>query len=120
MAADPPTFVMPRRPSLRDQAVRVLSLSRVETWSPLANLLADDVASAVATFLAVLLLVRQGVIEIRQDHPFGWIQVRQTSNQPADLRALDVQSRAGARKLLLARTPTSYYQERLIAHVCSR
>jgi segregation and condensation protein A len=64
------------RPAVRERAMLLLEATAVDAWVPLAPLLGRDVPAAVATFLAVLLLVRLAILAVRQPGPYADIELR--------------------------------------------
>lgn len=64
------------RPSLRERVAVLLDALPDQRWRPIAHLVGADVATAVATFLALLILVRHGVAEIRQRTAYAPLEVR--------------------------------------------
>jgi segregation and condensation protein A len=78
------------RPRLRE-CLRLLARSlRAGAWTRLDRQLGPDVATRVATFLALLLMVRRGLAEVQQPHPFATLRARV---QPGSVGGL-VSSRA--------------------------
>ncbi|HZU04847.1 MAG TPA: segregation/condensation protein A [Chloroflexota bacterium] len=80
----PTTVVEPAaRPAVRERAALLLRATTRDTWVPLAPLLGPDVPTAVATFLAVLLLVRLAVLAVRQPGPYAGIELRRLAQEVA-------------------------------------
>jgi segregation and condensation protein A len=80
------------RPTLQERAHVVFSALEGDTWLALDEVLGPDVPVAVATFLAVLALVRRGLVLVRQAESTAPLEVRRQPNAPAvlgDLGALD-------------------------------
>jgi chromatin segregation and condensation protein Rec8/ScpA/Scc1 (kleisin family) len=64
------------RPTLRERADFLVSSVPADAWRSFYDLLGADVPTAVATFLALLALVRQGVLLVRQDGACGALELR--------------------------------------------
>lgn len=75
---DAPTLDRSPRPTLRERAHAVLTNLAPGEWQPLASLLGTDVVTAVATFLAVLALVRRGLLAVRQRQVYGPAEISRT------------------------------------------
>lgn len=73
------------RPSLRGRASQLLRAVSADGWQPLRPLLGDDVSTAVATFLALLVLVRHAILEVRQTETYAWLELRRGPGDPAGL-----------------------------------
>lgn len=73
------------RPTLRARVDAVLAGVCREAWRPVAPLLGRDVSTAVATFLALLILVRYAIVEVRQEAPYGLLEARRGPGDPAIL-----------------------------------
>ena len=78
------------RPSLRERAMVLLESVPVDCWRPLAQLLGDELPAVVATFLAVLALVRRGSLDVRQMSVYGPIELRRTLSGPDSLSEVDL------------------------------
>ena len=86
---DAPSLAAPNRPALRERVALLLQAVSRDVWTPLSELLGGDVPTAVATFLAVLLLVRRGVVEIQQASAYVSVELRRTAVDSAVLSGLD-------------------------------
>ncbi len=75
-AEEPGTIELPERPSLRERAEVLLELARPRGWVTLDGVLGDDVPTVVATFLALLVLTRRGLVEVKQDRAYGRLAIR--------------------------------------------
>jgi segregation and condensation protein A len=73
------------RPTLQERAEVVFATARADSWLPLGRVLGPDVPTAVATFLAVLALVRRGVLLVRQTDCRACLQVRRAATAPPAL-----------------------------------
>jgi segregation and condensation protein A len=81
-----PTDSLPpnTRPTLRARARYLLDQTSVSDWRSLESLLGCGVPSAVATFLAVLVLVRAGLLFVRQPEAAGLPEVRRVAGAEVD------------------------------------
>lgn len=77
-----------RRPTLQERAQIVFAAVTVDGWHPLGGLIGADVPTAVATFLAVLALVRRGLVLVRQADPSGPLEIQRPATAPATLSDL--------------------------------
>jgi segregation and condensation protein A len=77
------------RPRLEDRLRLLLRAVHRGAWTRLGRLLRGDVPTAVATFLALLLLVRRGAVEVRQAAPFGPVTARRAPAQASGPRGVD-------------------------------
>ena len=77
-AAAPPLPALDEvpRPRLVERATVVLAWLDHHDWAPLTAVLGADVPTAVATLLAVLVLVRVGALGVRQDTPDDPVLIR--------------------------------------------
>jgi segregation and condensation protein A len=64
------------RPRLEDRMRLLAKAVRAGVWTHLGRLLGGEAPTAVATFLALLVLVRRGVVQVRQVEPFGPVVAR--------------------------------------------
>jgi segregation and condensation protein A len=64
------------RPTIRERAEVVLAVVGRERWTDLRDVLGSDLSAAVATFLAVLILVRRGWLTVRQSEPYAQVSIR--------------------------------------------
>ena len=76
------------RPTLQARAAVLFAAMRADRWLPLAPLLGPDVPTAVATFLAVLALVRRGLALVRQADWTAPLEVRRPTTAPPVLANL--------------------------------
>ncbi|HEY7064006.1 MAG TPA: ScpA family protein [Chloroflexota bacterium] len=84
------TLEVPCRPSLQERAHLVLRAVGDREWHGLDDLLGPDVPSAVATFLAVLVLVRRGLLRARQEGPRAALEIRHVGTGPVELAGLEL------------------------------
>jgi segregation and condensation protein A len=80
------------RPTLRKRAEILYSVLSADRWVSLDHCLGFDVPTAVATFLAVLALVRRGLIAVRQADWTARLEMRRQPGAPptlGDLGALE-------------------------------
>lgn len=84
------TLEAPARPTLAERAGVLLAAVGAERWYPVEGLLGADIASAVATFLAVLALVRRGLLRARQQEPHGALEIRRVGTASVELIGLDL------------------------------
>jgi segregation and condensation protein A len=77
------------RPTIRERADVVLSVVGREQWTDLRVVLGDDLSAAVATFLAVLILVRRGWLSVRQSEPYARVSIRRLADEGAAIGPLD-------------------------------
>jgi len=61
------------------RALALLRALRPDAWTLLTRLLGSDVSTAVTTFLAALVLVRRGTLELRQGEAYSRVEVRRTA-----------------------------------------
>ncbi|HZS02617.1 MAG TPA: segregation/condensation protein A [Chloroflexota bacterium] len=73
------------RPTLLERARLLYAAVDADHWVALGRLLGGDVPTAVATFLAVLALVRRGLLVVRQDGCFAPLQIRREREAPTFL-----------------------------------
>jgi segregation and condensation protein A len=77
------------RLSLRARALTLFRGLRPGVWTALGRLLGGDVSTAVATFLAALVLVRRGLLQLRQDEAYSPVQVRLSAGDLRRIAELD-------------------------------
>jgi segregation and condensation protein A len=77
------------RPTLRERAEVVLGAVGREQWTDLREVLGSDLSAAVATFLAVLNLVRRGWLTVRQAEPYARVSIRRLIDEAATIGPLD-------------------------------
>jgi segregation and condensation protein A len=83
---EPAIVEMVARPTIRERAEVVLTVAGPDHWTDLREVLGDDLSAAVATFLAVLILVRRGWLAVRQSDPYARVSIRRLVDG-ADLTA---------------------------------
>jgi segregation and condensation protein A len=83
---EPAIVEMVARPTIRERAEVVLAGVGSDHWTDLCEVLGDDLSAAVATFLAVLILVRRGWLAVRQSDPYARVAIRRLVDV-ADLTA---------------------------------
>lgn len=91
VAAAPPPPVLDEvpRPRLVERAAAVLTWLDHRDWAPLAAVLGDDIPTAVATLLAVLVLVRLGALAVHQDDPDSPVLVRRLTDDAEVVRHIE-------------------------------
>jgi segregation and condensation protein A len=77
------TVVALSRPTLLARARLVLARASTDAWLPLGELLGPDVPTAIATFLALLALVRRGILLVRQAGSSAPLEIRRGSRTAA-------------------------------------
>jgi segregation and condensation protein A len=80
---------MVARPTISERAEVVLAVVGREHWTDLGEVLGDDLSAAVATFLAVLILVRRGWLTVRQSEPYARVSIRRLVDEAAAIGPLD-------------------------------
>ena len=80
---------MVARPTIRERAEIVLAVVRREQWTDLREVLGNDLAAGVATFLAVLILVRRGWLTVRQTEPYARVSIRRLADEAVAIGPLD-------------------------------
>jgi segregation and condensation protein A len=87
--ADLPIVELPDRPTIRERAEVVLAQVDQDQWTDLRAVLGDDLPAAVATFLAVLILVRRGLLAVRQAEPYTRVSIRRLADASTAIGPLD-------------------------------
>jgi segregation and condensation protein A len=83
------TVEVRERPSLRARAEVLLGLAARDGWVSLDGVLGDDVPTIVASFLALLVLTRRGVVEVKQDQAYGLLAIRRLAAEPVSADAFE-------------------------------
>jgi segregation and condensation protein A len=87
--ADLPIVELPDRPTIRERAEVVLAQVDHDQWTDLRAVLGDHLPAAVATFLAVLILVRRGLLAVRQAEPYTRVSIRRLADASTAIGPLD-------------------------------
>jgi segregation and condensation protein A len=72
-----------QRPSLRARVAALLAALSGDRWQSISRLFGNDRISAVATFLALLTLVRRAMVEVRQPAAYGPLEMRRGPVAPS-------------------------------------
>ena len=83
---EPAIVEMVARPTIRERAEVILAGVGSDHWTDLREVLGDDLSAAVATFLAVLILVRRGWLAVGNTDPYARVAIRRLVDV-ADLTA---------------------------------